>query len=295
MKPNGSSYEDVRKQRMEENKRRMEELGLADLSKSLSKPKVSRPYRKRPTLEEQGLQRRRSSRVAAIQEAKEEVMNSKDESEEEASDSGDSDPESPVVRKSYSFRSNRKSLPWGDSSNRASIEATEAAEDIEKELENPGFVISMLQLDVSSDFLKFPDKFCKEYLPSGDHKIKLMHEEKEWETLFVANLRGLSEGWMGFVQDKKLEAGDACVFELIAKDGFKIHIVQASEQASANTGKNGSGDNPKKDKKGSNGEQAIDLESSEDENVADATESGDEWVPRNASDEDDDNDDTWKP
>ena len=312
------TYEETRKLRMEENKKRMEELGLMQLSTSMKKPKVARMQRKKLTLEEQGLERRRSTRVAAIQ-AQEELRRAQesdesDESDKEASvksvassdeseaeSDPDSEPGSPVVRTRYTLRRNRKTPPREISDGR--LEATEAAEDIEKELENPGFVVSLLDAHVSTDFLEVPEKFRKKNLPEVDEKVALEDEdEKEWESTFLASSGVLGDGWSKFVKEHKLEAGDACVFELLSAKKLKVHLVRASEHAGAIAAGNSSAKRVKREVKAKvvDGEEVGDVdETSGVENNEDG--SGDDWRGDSSSDEEgeeeeeEDDDDNWRP
>lgn len=312
------TYEETRKLRMEENKKRMEELGLMQLSTSMKKPKVARMQRKKLTLEEQGLERRRSTRVAAIQ-AQEELRRAQesdesDESDKEASvksvassdeseaeSDPDSEPGSPVVRTRYTLRRNRKTPPREISDGR--LEATEAAEDIEKELENPGFVVSLLDAHVSTDFLEVPEKFRKRNLPEVDEKVALEDEdEKEWESTFLASSGVLGDGWSKFVKEHKLEAGDACVFELLSAKKLKVHLVRASEHAGAIAGGNSSAKRVKREVKAKvvDGEEVGDAdETSGVENNEDG--SGDDWRGESSSEEEgeeeeeEDDDDNWRP
>lgn len=294
---------------MEDNKRRMEELGLKNLSNSMVKPKVVRQIKKRLTLEEQGLQIRRSTRVAAYQ-AKEEILRAKEEEEanEESDDTdasgksddtdADSEPETPVIRTRYSLRRTRKSPPREEISGGV-VEATEAAEDIEKDLENPAFVVSLLESHVTTDILEVPDKFCSSHLPTTNENIMLEDGEgKEWETLFIGENSILGDGWLNFLGNHKLEAGDACVFELISTNRLKVHIVKASEQVAANAAKSSTGKRAKRETKVVDGKEVIDLEGGSGvENNEDPAGSGDEWNPESDSEEEEeeDGDDNWRP
>lgn len=312
------TYEETRKLRMEENKKRMEELGLMQLSTSMKKPKVARMQRKKLTLEEQGLERRRSTRVAAIQ-AQEELRRAQESDESDGSDKEasvksvassdeseaesdpDSEPGSPVVRTRYTLRRNRKTPPREISDGR--LEATEAAEDIEKELENPGFVVSLLDAHVSTDFLEVPEKFRKRNLPEVDEKVALEDEdEKEWESTFLASSGVLGDGWSKFVKEHKLEAGDACVFELLSAKKLKVHLVRASEHAGAIAAGKSSAKRVKREVKAKvvDGEEVGDVdETSGVENNEDG--SGDDWRGESSSDEEgeeeeeEDDDDNWRP
>ncbi|KAI5065111.1 hypothetical protein GOP47_0020320 [Adiantum capillus-veneris] len=219
----GLSYEDIRKQRLEENKKRMQELGLTDLSKNLSgdfvssKPNVQ-PRPAKPRIPKEFVELRRSSRVAS----------------NPAPDYREVDADSSLGRRSsYSSRAssllNRKYA-----SDEARLDAVLQAETIMKELprSTPSFVKPMLQSHTTGGFwLGLPSNFCKTYLPKKDDKVVLENEKgDEWETVYLANKTGLSGGWRGFSLDHGLVDGDALLFELIEPCRFKIHIVRASEE-----------------------------------------------------------------
>lgn len=248
----GISYEDVRKQRLEENKKRMQELGLTDLSKNLSNgitaTKTTPQARQvKPRVPKEFIELRRSSRVAS----------------NPAPDYREVDADSSLGRRSYSSRAssllNRKYA-----SDEARLEACLEAETVMKELpkSNPSFVKPMLQSHVTGGFwLGLPSMFCKTYLPKKDDKVILENEKgDEWETVFLANKAGLSGGWRGFSLDHGLVDGDALVFELVEPCRFKIHIVRASEEAQDEENVNeqiGDGANGNPSGRGRKGETTI--------------------------------------
>eukprot|EP00250_Pteridium_aquilinum_P034145 c7136_g1_i1 orf=154-1278(+) len=222
----GLSYEDVRKQRLEENKKRMQELGLANLSKNLSgdiaaTKTTPQPRQVKPRMPKEFIELRRSSRVAS----------------NPAPDYREVDADSSLGRRSHGPYSSRASslLNRKYASDEARLDAALQAETIMKELpkSNPSFVKPMLQSHVTGGFwLGLPSFFCKTYLPKKDEKIVLENEKgDEWETVFLANKAGLSGGWRGFSLDHGLVDGDALVFELVEQWRFKVHIVRASEEA----------------------------------------------------------------
>lgn len=247
----GLSYEDARKQRVEENKRRMLELGLKDLSATLKNggmaqnPKINRqPKRRAPSLEELGLEKRRSSRVAAGP-----AVDYKDQL----------DFDIPGLRARYSMRGNRTSLPRRVTNEKARIEAIKAAEVIQKDVTNPSFVKAMLHSHVSSCFwLGLPLWFCKNHLPKNDDRFMLEDEQaREWETIYLAHKTGLSGGWRGFSLDHDLQDGDACLFELVSATRFKVHIIRVAEQPSAELEEVEEVKDPKDAKKKESGQKKV--------------------------------------
>ncbi|MCO5583827.1 hypothetical protein L7F22_037742 [Adiantum nelumboides] len=222
------SYEDIRKQRLEENKKRMKELGLADLSKNLSSDFVgskatAQPRQAKPRIPKEFIEIRRSSRVAA----------------NPAPDYREVDADSSLGRRSGGYSSRVSSLLNRKyASDEARLDAVLQAETIMKELprSTPSFVKPMLQSHTTGGFwLGLPSNFCKTYLPKKDDKVVLENEKgDEWETVYLANKTGLSGGWRGFSLDHGLVDGDALVFELVEPCRFKIHIVRASEEAQDN-------------------------------------------------------------
>ncbi|KAI3850475.1 hypothetical protein MKW98_000285 [Papaver atlanticum] len=221
-----SKYEEARLQRMEENKKRMEELKLNSLALSFknSSPKHSQP---KPAPKRRMVQKRlefvevrRSSRNV--------------------------DKPKPVYKKVFVFeyesatRRNhsrprgglRENFPVASEKERAI--ATEKACEMELSFRNnnnfPSFVKPMLHSHVNRGFwLGLPNRFCKRYLPKRDASITLVDEKgEEWITNYLAKKVGLSAGWRGFALDHQLIDGDACVFQLTKPTQFNVYIVQAA-------------------------------------------------------------------
>lgn len=224
----GLSYEEARKQRVEENKRRMMELGLGELSADLrndakSAKAANRPVKRRapPSLEELGLSKRRSSRVAAGPAVDYKTQLAFD---------------IPGLRGGrYTDRGIRTSVPRGITNEKARHEAIDAAQEIEKDLKNPAFVKPLLHSHVASCFwMGLPKKFCDDHLPKTDTTFVLEDEhDREWESVFLANKTGLSGGWRGFSLDHDLRDGDVALFELIAPKRFMVYIIRVANQPSA--------------------------------------------------------------
>ena len=207
-----ASYEKSRNQRLEENKRRMEELGLVNLAEGLKKPKVPRkkPEKRKIELHEA----RRSSRVAAkpVVVYREQLQR--------------------VPVPGTRERRERQGLRRRYLTETAREAAVEAAEEVLKDIENPAFVMPMRHSHTSSVFwLGLPEDFCKEHMPLTDEKFMLEDEKgKEWECLYLAHKAGMSGGWRGFAIDHDVMDGDCCVFELVSPNRFKVHIVRFEDE-----------------------------------------------------------------
>lgn len=219
--PKKINYEESRLKRLEENKKRMEELKLTALAQSLrtsSSPKPS-PMKKvkrtpRKPLDLSAV--RRSNRVADKPPASYKEV-----------------PIEPLGRRRSYGKSAR------DLSNRvyASHEDREytsgRAEELHSSLQPdfPSFVKPMLQSHVSGGFwLGLPVHFCKSHLPKRDEIMTLVDEDgDEWQTKYLPRKTGLSGGWKGFAEDHKLVDGDALVFQLIKLTVFKVYIIRVNQ------------------------------------------------------------------
>ncbi|MCO5607674.1 hypothetical protein L7F22_061872 [Adiantum nelumboides] len=210
-------YEAIRQQRLEENKRRMQELGISELSQSLTKA-VKRTYSKhvKPQVPKDDFpfEVRRSSRVM-------------------------DGPRPNYSDAAFNFHLPKRSgpriarLPMRYASDVERIKAAERANKRQEELQdgNPSFVKLMLVSHVSGGFwLGLPLHFCKKNLPHNDAVVVLEDEMGgEWDSIYLAHRTGLSGGWRGFAVDHSLEDGDAIIFELIEPRRFKVHIIRVSE------------------------------------------------------------------
>ncbi|KOM51518.1 hypothetical protein LR48_Vigan09g017700 [Vigna angularis] len=210
-----SAYEETRRKRVEENRKRMEALNLPLLSRALHKcpsPKSSplKSIKKSRTTEKELVVVRRSGRLAKLCSPVYKEM--------------------PIDRISIPRRcvSNRHR----DLSNRvyasdeARMEALEQAENLMSGLKSdiPNFIKSMLQSHVSGGFwLGLPVHFCKSNLPKGDEVMTLIDEDgNEYPTIYLKRKTGLSGGWKGFAVAHDLADGDALIFQLIKRTTFKV-------------------------------------------------------------------------
>ncbi|KAJ3697328.1 hypothetical protein LUZ61_001033 [Rhynchospora tenuis] len=214
-----SSYEELRQKKLEENKKKIEELKLTHISASLRQaiatPKRSPAKLGKRKAPEPGTVRR-SERVASLPERPKyqdvglEVI--------------------PRLRRGYSKRKDLDNRVYATDEERGY--AIEKATELEKSLGSafPIFQKPMLQSHVTGGFwLGLPVDFCRMHLPKKDSHISLLDEAGvESETLYLASKRGLSAGWRGFAIDHELVDGDTVVFQLISPTTFKVYIVRAS-------------------------------------------------------------------
>ncbi|CAN1133502.1 B3 domain-containing protein At3g19184 [Linum perenne] len=216
------SYEEIRKQRLEENRKRMEDLNLLKLASHLRPESNSSPAKhskpRAPRMAVVG-PARRSSRIAGQPSVS--YMET-------------------MVEPLGELRARRVvRYHTRDLSNRvyASQEARDYATDRAEELQSildkefPSFVKPMLQSHVTGGFwLGLPVPFCRTHLPKHDEMITLIDEDGEpSETKYLARKNGLSAGWRGFAIDHKLVDGDALVFQLTTPTEFKVHVIRVND------------------------------------------------------------------
>ncbi|XP_030540044.2 B3 domain-containing protein At5g42700-like isoform X4 [Rhodamnia argentea] len=191
------SFEECRRKRLEENKKRMEALNLPQLSQSLrnsSSPNSTPMKQSKPrTVEKQMVVVRRSSRVANMP--------------------------APVYREVVVDRVAvpRRIYKRRDPINLvyASAEAREYAIEKAEQLQST--------LEPHYPTLGLPVHFCKTSLPKNDGVMTLVNEDgKEFPTIYLARKTGLSGGWKGFSVAHELTDGDAVVFQLIKPTAMKV-------------------------------------------------------------------------
>ncbi|KAI3892993.1 hypothetical protein MKX03_008991 [Papaver bracteatum] len=202
----GNSYEEARKQRLEDNKRRFQELGVLKIASSLSdvikeKNKIQRKYkvRSKPDPVNPDLVRR-SSRP----------------------------------RNQVTYYKNRKtSFIEGAATEAERSDTLKRAKSFQSGLlsRNPSFVKSMSLSNVSGNFgLNIPAEICKNHLPT-EPKVRIMLEDEDgsvYETNYYWVTRYITTGWKTFCMDHKLDFGDALVIELIKPTRFKVHLFKVS-------------------------------------------------------------------
>ncbi|KAF3636543.1 B3 domain-containing protein [Capsicum chacoense] len=213
------TYEESRLKRLEENKKRMEELNLTKLAqavRSATSPKPSPMKKVKPRVrQEVDLSSvRRSNRVAdkPAPNYREAVIE-------------------PLGRpRSYRRRDLLNRVYAADEDRQYAIERAEQLQS-EFDADFPSFVKPMLQSHVTGGFwLGLPVHFCKTHLPKHDEYVTLIDENgDEAETKYLALKTGLSGGWRGFAIDHELVDGDALVFQLIAPTRFKVYIIRVNQ------------------------------------------------------------------
>ncbi|XP_021738464.1 B3 domain-containing protein At3g19184-like [Chenopodium quinoa] len=217
-----ASYEDKRKQRLEENKKRMEQLNLHKLAQAL-KPSPRKTHHSSPAKKVKARSTdfgvssvRRSSRTADKP-----PPNYKEYAMEPMSEG----------RRIYKYK-RRDILNRVYASDKDRVYAIERAEELEQQLGSafPAFIKPMLQSHVTGGFwLSFPIPFCKVHLPDEDEMVTLVDEDgDEWKAKYLARKNGLSGGWRGFSIDHELVDGDALVFQLIEPTTFKVYIIRVN-------------------------------------------------------------------
>ncbi|KAG1337929.1 B3 domain-containing protein [Cocos nucifera] len=117
-------------------------------------------------------------------------------------------------------------------SDEARLYAQTKAEEVESQLDLkfPAFVKPMLQSHVTGGFwLGLPRHFCTKHLPRKDTMMTLVDEnDDEFKSLYLAPKNGLSGGWRGFSIYHELVDGDALIFQLVKPTTFKVYIIRAS-------------------------------------------------------------------
>ncbi|VVA98193.1 unnamed protein product [Arabis nemorensis] len=213
------SYEQIRLNRVEENKKRMEELNLNKIAQSLrvsSSPKPSHTKPRTPRFPVEFSEVRRSSR------AKNPPPSYREDGIDTLERPRRLNKRHTLHQMSYQ---RRDLLNRVYASDEARMYAIDRAEMLQSSLEQefPSFVKPMLQSHVTGGFwLGLPHHFCKTHLPKRDEMIALVDEEDdEFETKYLADKNGLSGGWRGFAIDHQLVDGDALVFHLTTPTTFK--------------------------------------------------------------------------
>ncbi|XP_027181309.1 putative B3 domain-containing protein At5g58280 isoform X1 [Coffea eugenioides] len=240
-----NTYEEARKQRVLDNKKRFEDLGILSISKSLSEVSKSEKKSQQRSLSRPKpndvymVEPRRSSR------ARTQVTSYRD----------DVDVDLPRMRKRSKWSSSWASYlarPMEEVRAASYEERSRARLSAEKlqsnlQLENPSFIKSMVRSHVYSCFwLGLPSSFCEDHLPKSTVDMVLEDEEGlEFEAVYISKRSGLSGGWRAFALEHKLDDGDALVFELIEPTRFKVYIVRAVSCSKQEEGGSDAGETPK--------------------------------------------------
>ncbi|KAL5992764.1 hypothetical protein ACLOJK_013683 [Asimina triloba] len=203
------TYEVFRRQRLEENKRRMEDLNLTLLSRALRnaspKPSPAKPGKPRIKKEVDPAEVRRSPRIVKKP-----------------------PPDYKEANVTLVERPKRSLFDRVYASDEARSYAIEKANELHSSLEPefPSFVKPMLQSHVTGGFwLGLPVQFCKYNLPKNDSIVTLVDENgDEYLTVYLPRKTGLSGGWKGFAVAHELLDGDALVFQLVEPTTFKVMV-----------------------------------------------------------------------
>lgn len=191
-----NEYEEARRQMLEENKKRMEELGLFDLMESFNPPSSktpSRPVKQKMSTTEARLASRRSARAAA---------------------------KPAVDYKNPTYRYLGASA--------ADIAVMEAMEKALTELTNPAFVRPVLYTYTAGSNQGYvPFEFRRNHMPESNEWFTLEDEDQlEWGIFFNAEFGVLRKGWRNFSLHHSLTSGDICIFELVSPLRFRVQIFR---------------------------------------------------------------------
>ncbi|KNA23323.1 hypothetical protein SOVF_025870 [Spinacia oleracea] len=217
-----TSYEKSREKRVEENKKRLDDLNLIHLSQALKnlspKPTPMKKASKPRIMDKQIIQVRRSPRVA----------NNPAPVYAEISLPRFSSP-----RKNYGVVKARDFSNRVIASDDVREYTIEEAEKLNAKLEEEGFptlVRPMLPSHVTGGFwLGLPSWFCRKSLPRNDGMVRLVDEDEiEYPVVYLARKCGLSGGWKGFAECHQLVDGDAVVFQVLSHSIIKAYIIRGS-------------------------------------------------------------------
>ncbi|KAK3265431.1 hypothetical protein CYMTET_25885 [Cymbomonas tetramitiformis] len=100
----------------------------------------------------------------------------------------------------------------------------------------PAFVKLMLPSHVAGGYWLQAPFGIHEHLPVDSCQILLMCGSEEWEVVWLMPKKGMSGGWRGFAVDQRLVVGDALVFQKLegCRVGVRIYrVAQLGSQAAA--------------------------------------------------------------
>ncbi|CAI9105798.1 OLC1v1004811C1 [Oldenlandia corymbosa var. corymbosa] len=223
-------YEEMRHQRMEENKKKLEQLHLPLLSqalhKSASSPKISPNQKVKP--------RPVGTELVAVRRSGRLTNKPTPDYKEFSYFRQVTFYERVLMPRRISYSKSRRDLENRVyASDEARAWAIDEAEKLESTLEEgyPSFVKPMLQSHVTGGFwLGLPNHFCKKHLPKRDDTVTLVDEQgEEWPTVYLAQKTGLSGGWRKFSLEHDLVDGDALVFQLTRPTVFKVYIIRGGD------------------------------------------------------------------
>ncbi|CAI8585987.1 unnamed protein product [Vicia faba] len=228
-----NNYEEARKLRLEENKKRFQDLGISTISKKLTEIVSASPAKK----SQNRLYRPKSKTIVVVEprrssRARNQVPSYR---EEFGTDLPNLRKSSRSIPSSWASYIARPLEEIKEATNQERNHALEAAEALQINLNSskPSFIKSMVRSHVYSCFwLGLPSRFCEEHLPKTVYNMVLEDEEgSEYEAVYIGSRTGLSGGWRAFALEHKLDDGDALVFELVEAARFKVYIVRAFPDA----------------------------------------------------------------
>ncbi|KAK9109174.1 hypothetical protein Sjap_017234 [Stephania japonica] len=194
-----TSYEEFRTHRLEENKKRMEDLNLTQLAKSIlsASPKRS------------------GTSPRAIDLPSTDIVPNLTNLH--------------LLGVGFYLKKPRYSKRGQFNGVYASDEARQIAIDRAEELQSslgdelPSFVKPMVRSHVTGCFwLGLPAKFCKDYMPKDTETVMLVDENgDEYPTIFISRRTGLSGEWKAFSLAHDLADGDALIFQLVEPTTLK--------------------------------------------------------------------------
>lgn len=207
-----NSYEEQRRRRVKDNKRKLDELGLHNLSAAVrqaaAEPMPTKLVKPRnPVMD---VPTRRSGRIANIA-------------------------EQPDYNPEKAQRVRYPAPEYATKEQRAY--AIAKAQELKDQLgsDYPAFIKPMSHgYAAKSDSLKIPMNF-REHLPVRDEMMVLVDEmNNEFHLLYSFKKHGPDQynhrinQWKGFAADHQLADGDCLVFQLIGSRKFKVYIFRAS-------------------------------------------------------------------
>ncbi|CAN6294614.1 unnamed protein product [Urochloa humidicola] len=208
------AYEAQRRRQIEENKRRIGDLGLLHLAAAVMPPQAKlKPNHKArvpgAAASSMAAPPRRSGRVANLA-------------------------EQPDYRESLQNSLRRPGLTAVE---RSHAIAKAKAKELEGELgaKYPTFVKTMNRLSIIRPVMGLQPQFCRMHLPDPGkgRKVITLVDEKDDEFDVQYFKRGPNDShyyinrWKGFAMDHKLADGDCIVFQLVEQRKFKVYIFRA--------------------------------------------------------------------
>ncbi|CAN8253155.1 unnamed protein product [Cochlearia groenlandica] len=222
------AYEEARKLRLEENRKRFQDLGITQISKALKQVSTKKIQQRIPKQSNKPLsvdKLRRSKRVSTH------IASYRDDLDVKISRS--LGPKKQRLNSSWATYIARPLYECKFASDEERMGAQKAAEEFQSGLGSPhlSFVKSMVRSHVYSCFwLGLPSRFCSANFNDKTVDVVLEDEKgEEYEAVYIGRRTGLSGGWKRFALDHKLDDGDALVFHLVEANRFKVYVFRGNE------------------------------------------------------------------